>query len=251
MLKVEEISTYYETVQALKSVSVEVHEGEIVALVGANGAGKTTLLRTISGFIKPRRGKITFLDHDLAGLEPHKIVGLGVSQVLQGRQIFGPLTVLENLRLGAYPRFGNVPKSKIRDDMEWVFTMFPVLRERTKQKAGTLSGGEQQMLAIGRALMSRPKLLLLDEPSLGLAPIVVDGIFQTLQQLNRERLTILLVEQNAELALEVANRGYILEVGRVVLEGKTQSLLDSERIAELYLGGVKEVGCSEGLDSTR
>jgi len=233
MLKVQDLHVYYDAIPALKGVAFSVAEGEIVTLLGANGAGKTTTLKSISGLLKARHGSIELAGKALEGLEPHEIVRLGVAHVPEGRKIFSRLTVLENLKAGAYAR---APDS-IGEDLEHVFALFPRLKERIRQVAGTLSGGEQQMLAIGRGLMARPKLLLLDEPSMGLAPIVVEQIFETIQGINREGVTILLVEQNAALALAVSRRGYVLETGSTILEGKAEDLLHNDLVRQAYLGG--------------
>lgn len=232
MLKVDGIDVYYGVIRALKEVSLTVNDGEIVTLIGANGAGKTTTLKTISGLIRPRKGKITFNDHDLTKMAPHEIVSLGILQVPEGRRVFGNLTVMENLLMGAYLR-----KDDISRDLEWVFSLFPRLKERQKQKAGTLSGGEQQMLAIARALMGKPRVMLLDEPSLGLAPLLVLNIFETIQEINKQGVTILLVEQNAYMALQIAHRAYVIETGRVVMEGTGKELLNNEAVKKAYLGG--------------
>ncbi|MGB9682932.1 MAG: ABC transporter ATP-binding protein [bacterium] len=232
MLKIEEIDVYYGVIRALKEVSLEVNDGEIVTLIGANGAGKTTTLKTISGVIRPRKGRVLLDSKDLTKMAPHEIANLGILQVPEGRRIFGNLTVMENLLMGAYRR-----KDDISDDLEWVFNLFPRLKERQKQNAGTLSGGEQQMLAISRALMSKPRLMLLDEPSLGLAPLLVFNIFETIKEINRQGVTILLVEQNAYMALQIAHRAYVLETGKVVLEGTGKELLNNEMVRKAYLGG--------------
>lgn len=232
MLKIEGIDVYYGVIRALKEVSLTVNDGEIVTLIGANGAGKTTTLRAISGLIRPRKGKITFDNHDLSKMAPNEIAGLGILHVPEGRRVFGNLTVMENLLMGAYLRKDNISK-----DLEFVFNLFPRLKERQKQKAGTLSGGEQQMLAIARAFMGKPKMMLLDEPSLGLAPLLVLNIFETIKEINRQGVTILLVEQNAYMALQIAHRAYVLETGRVVMEGKGNELLNNEAVKKAYLGG--------------
>jgi branched-chain amino acid transport system ATP-binding protein len=234
LLVLENVHTYYGNVHALKGINLTVEEGEIVTLIGANGAGKTTTLRTISGLIKPREGRIIFDGQELNKIPAHKIVYMGISHAPEGRKIFPTLTVEENLLLGAYS-LGNDRKA-IEANKERVFALFPRLAERRKQLAGTLSGGEQQMLAIGRALMSKPRLLLLDEPSLGLAPMLVKAIFETIKEINRQGVTILLVEQNARAALKLAQRAYVLETGRIVLSGPSHELLQDERVRKAYLG---------------
>ena len=231
MLKLSKIHIHYGKIEALKGISLELNQGEIVSLIGANGAGKSTALMAISGIIKPSKGHIEFEGKRIDSLSPDSIVKLGISQVPEGRRIFPRLTVKENLSLGAYLR-----KDRIENDLEHIFVIFPVLKERLNQTGGTLSGGEQQMLAIGRALMGRPRLLLLDEPSLGLAPIFVNKIFEVIQEINREGVTVLLVEQNAHLALQISHRGYILETGRVVNHDESHRLLDNEEVREAYLG---------------
>ena len=236
MLRVESISAFYGAIQALRNVSLHVNPGEMVALLGANGAGKTTLMKVVSGLHPPAKGKLFFSGRNIAGLPAERILRLGVGQVPEGRQIFAPLSVLDNLVLGAYVRFKGEGKKEIYKDLDSIFEMFPVLRERQKQRAGTLSGGEQQMVAIGRSMMARPKLLLLDEPSLGLAPKVVNGIFQTIRLLRARGTTLLLVEQNAKAALRVADRGYVLETGRIILEGETEDLLNNKEVQRAYLG---------------
>lgn len=233
MLIVEDISTYYGNIQALKNISLKVEEGEIVSLIGSNGAGKTTTLLTISGLLKPARGEIYFKQRKVTNIPPHDIVKMGISHVPEGRRIFPRLSVLENLLMGAYTR---KDKGGIYSDIDMVFKTFPQLKGREKQAAGTLSGGEQQMLAIGRALMSRPRLLLLDEPSMGLAPIIVQEIFRIIEEINRQGTTILLVEQNAQIALGIAHRGYVLETGRIVLTDKASSLLQNDQVRKTYLG---------------
>ena len=242
MLRIKNINTYYGQVHALKNVSLHLNEGEIVALLGANGAGKTTLLNTLSGITPARSGEIIFSGTQIHHLPPHKLVALGVSQVPEGRQVFKPLSVEENLELGAYLHYrGNSGGSEVKASMETVYSMFPVLLERRKQMAGTLSGGEQQMLAIGRALMSRPRLMLLDEPSMGLAPFLVQEIFKVIENLSRERkTTILLVEQNARASLKMADRGYVLETGRMILEGTASELLENKDVQRAYLGRDKK-----------
>jgi branched-chain amino acid transport system ATP-binding protein len=236
MLRVESVSAFYGGIQALRNVSLHVNPGEIVALLGANGAGKTTLMKVVSGLHPPAKGKLFFGGRNIAGLPAERILRLGVGQVPEGRQIFAPLSVLDNLILGAYVRFKGEGKREIYKDLDSIFEMFPVLRERQKQRAGTLSGGEQQMVAIGRSMMARPQLLLLDEPSLGLAPMVVNGIFQTIRLLRGRGTTLLLVEQNAKAALRVADRGYVLETGRIILEGETEDLLNNKEVQRAYLG---------------
>jgi len=233
MLKLEEVHAYYGPIEALKGISLEVKEGEIVALIGANGAGKSTALMTISGVLAPRRGRIEFLGQSITGLPAHEIVGRGISQVPEGRRIFPRLTVLENLEMGAFLRRDG---RAVDADRAAVFEQFPILKERQKQLGGTLSGGEQQMLAIGRAMMARPRLLLLDEPSLGLAPIVVSRIFEIIRTINRLGKTILLVEQNARAALTLAHRGYVMETGRIVMADEARALLSNPRVREAYLG---------------
>jgi branched-chain amino acid transport system ATP-binding protein len=235
MLKIRNLYAYYGAVTALSGVTCHVNEGEIVALIGANGAGKTTLLNAVCGLVR-RDGEITFVGRDLAGLAPEAVVGLGISQVAEGRQLFAPMTVAENLELGAYRRHQRQARPAIKADLERVFHLFPILQERLSQEAGTLSGGEQQMLALGRALMARPRLLLLDEPSLGLAPLVVEDILATLDTLRGEGLTTLLVEQNARAALKVADRAYVLETGRIILSGSAADLLADRQVTRAYLG---------------
>ena len=234
MLRVNDLHVGYGAIRALRGVSLEVNEGEVVALIGANGAGKSTLLRTVSGILQPSSGDVTFEGRNLRGLAEDKIVRLGILQVQEGRGILTRMTVLENLEMGAY---GRSDKAGIREDMEMVFGKFPVLRERQRQFGATLSGGEQQMLAIGRALMARPKLLMLDEPSLGLAPMLVQEIFRIIMDFKREKRTILLVEQNAKKALQCADRGYVLETGTIRLAGTGEALLKSEEVQAAYLGG--------------
>ncbi len=233
VLAIHDLEVAYGTIAALHGISLEVEKGEIVTLIGANGAGKTTTLRTISGLLKPRKGDITFDGRSIVGSKPHIVTKMGVSHVPEGRGIFANLTVRDNLELGGYLR-----KDKITaQEYERVFTLFPVLKERIRQSAGTLSGGEQQMLAISRALMSRPTVLLLDEPSLGLAPQMVQTIFRVIREINAEGTTILLVEQNAHMALVTAHRGYVMETGRIVLTDNTKALLASDRVRKAYLGG--------------
>lgn len=242
MLRLKNINTYYGKVHALKNVSLHLGEGEIVTLIGANGAGKTTILNTISGVTPASGGEITFCKEIVTALQSDKIVQRGISQVPEGRQVFKPLSVEDNLELGAYLRYrSREGKSSIHKDMDKVFTLFPRLEERRSQLAGTMSGGEQQMLAIGRALMANPKMLLLDEPSMGLAPLVVQEIFRVLECLRRENgVTILLVEQNAKAALKLADRGYVLETGKVILEGPADELLENAEVKRAYLGKDKK-----------
>ena len=232
MLEVTDLHVYYGEIHALKGISFQVSKGEIVTLLGNNGAGKTTTLRTLSGLLSPRQGDVRFEGHSLVGVAAHDIVLKGITHVPEGRRIFNRLTVVENLEMGAYTR----GDPQIASDMEHVFTTFPRLKERRTQVAGTLSGGEQQMLAIGRALMARPRLLLLDEPSMGLAPVLVEQIFDTVQTINRQGVTILLVEQNAAMALSIAERGYVLETGRLPLEGPARELADNPEVRRAYLG---------------
>ncbi|MGN0939885.1 MAG: ABC transporter ATP-binding protein [Selenomonas sp.] len=234
MLNISDINVYYGAIHAIKGISLTVNQGEIVTLIGANGAGKSTTLRTISGLLKPKTGSITFQGQDIAGTPAHKIVGLGISQVPEGRRIFTEMTVMENLDLGAFIR---KDKDGIAADKKRVFELFPRLEERQDQVAGTLSGGEQQMLAMGRALMSRPKLLLLDEPSMGLAPLLIKEIFSIIEDINKSGTTVLLVEQNANMALSIANRAYVLETGRITLSGDAKKLAASEDVRKAYLGG--------------
>jgi len=234
MLKVADIHTFYGNIEALKGVSIEISEGEIITLIGANGAGKSTMLMSICGITPPRSGEITFMDQPITNMKPDKIVSLGICQVPEGRRIFPYLTVTENLDMGAFLR---KDKSEIKKDMEYIFELFPILAERRHQAGGTLSGGEQQMLAISRALMARPRLLLMDEPSLGLAPLIVKQIFEIIKKINTENnTTIFLVEQNANLALQVAHRGYVMENGRIVLSDEAGRLLSNEDIRKAYLG---------------
>ncbi|MGB3906129.1 MAG: ABC transporter ATP-binding protein [Anaerolineae bacterium] len=237
LLEVKDINTYYGNIHALKDVSLHVDNGEIVAVIGANGAGKTTLLNTISGVLHSRTGEIVFEGRPITKLSPDKVVHLGISQVPERRQVFSTLDVLDNLLLGAYLRHGREPKEEIQKDMDLVFEIFPILKDRQKQMGGTLSGGEQQMLALGRGLMAKPQLLLLDEPSLGLAPLLVREIFRVAGELREHGTTILLVEQNARAALRLADRGYVMETGNVVLEDTSKELLGDERVQEAYLGG--------------
>lgn len=233
MLELKSVRTYYGNIEALKEISLTVSEGEIITLIGANGAGKSTTLMSISGIVPPRLGEIRFLDKPIHHLNPDEIVTLGISQVPEGRRIFPQLTVLENLDMGAFLR---KDKAGIKKDMDHIFALFPILAERQHQGGGTLSGGEQQMLAISRALMARPRLLLMDEPSLGLAPLIVRVIFDIIKKINEEGTTIFLVEQNAHMALKVAHRGYVMENGRITLEGNAQNLLVNEEVKKAYLG---------------
>ena len=235
MLELRDVEVVYGNIRALKGISLTVAEGELVTLIGANGAGKSTTLKTISGLLRPKSGTVLYRDHPIDRLPPHMIVALGISHCPEGRRLFGRLTVTENLRLGATLR-GWRDREDIRRDMERVYEMFPVLKERSVQLAGTLSGGEQQMLAIGRAMMSRPKLLLLDEPSLGLAPLLVAAIFDTIRRLKGEGATILLVEQNARLALDIADRAYVMETGHVTLQGPAAELKHNSQVEHTYLG---------------
>ena len=233
ILNVENMTVYYGAIHAVKDISFHVDEGEIVTLIGANGAGKTTTLQTVSGLLHSRTGSITFDGQNLAGIPAHKLVSRGLAQVPEGRRVFLQMSVEENLEMGAYVR----PNSEVDDSLALVYEQFPRLKERRKQVAGTLSGGEQQMLAMGRALMSKPKLLMLDEPSMGLAPILVEQIFEIIQNLHKNGTTILLVEQNAQMALSVADRGYVLETGRIVNTGRGVDLLEDESVKKAYLGG--------------
>ena len=236
ILKVEGLHVYYGSIHAIKGISFDVREGEIVTLIGANGAGKSTTLNTISGLLHPKSGSVSFLGQGLAHTAPHKVVERGLAQVPEGRRIFLQMTVKENLEMGAYVRM-RAGGGSVAEDLEMVYGLFPRLRERRRQVAGTLSGGEQQMLAMGRALMSRPRLLMLDEPSMGLAPLLVEQIFDIIRNLNEHGSTILLVEQNARMALSIASRGYVLETGKIVTTGTGQELLDSPEIKRAYLGG--------------
>ncbi|EKN70373.1 high-affinity branched-chain amino acid transport ATP-binding protein [Neobacillus bataviensis LMG 21833] len=235
MLKVNNINVFYGNIQALKGVSLEVIEGEIVTLIGANGAGKSTLLKTLSGLLKPKSGTIEYLGEPISGKAPQSIVKTGISHVPEGRRVFSNMSVEENLELGAYTR---KDAGGVRKDMEKVYELFPRLLERRKQLSGTLSGGEQQMLAMGRAIMAKPKLLLLDEPSMGLAPLMVKQIFNIIEQINKDGTTVLLVEQNANMALSIANRAYVIETGRIEISGTAAELQASEEIKKAYLGGL-------------
>jgi branched-chain amino acid transport system ATP-binding protein len=233
LLEVENIHSYYGNIHALRGVSLKIEAGEVVTLIGSNGAGKTTTLRSIHGILPPREGKIVFRGEEIQGKPAHDMIEKGIAQSPEGRKIFPRMTVLENLEMGAYYR---TDRSGIRRDMARVYDLFPRLEERAKQEAGTMSGGEQQMLAIGRALMGRPKLLLLDEPSMGLAPVLVERIFQTIEEINKQGTTILLVEQNANVALEIATRGYVLETGKIVNAASAEKLREDPKVREAYLG---------------
>jgi branched-chain amino acid transport system ATP-binding protein len=232
MLALRGVVSGYGQITAIKGITLRVEKGEVVALIGGNGAGKSTTLRTISGILRPRAGEIAFEGNRIDRMPPHRIVSRGISQVPEGRAIFARMSVAENLRVGAYQRSG----ATVEEDIERVLTIFPRLRERTKQDGGTLSGGEQQMLAIGRALMARPRILLLDEPSMGLSPVLVETIFRTIMEINREGTTVLLVEQNAAMALEIAHRGYVIESGAIVMQGEARELRESEGVRRAYLG---------------
>ncbi len=251
MLKLEKVSTYYGRIQALKDISLEVAEGEIVAVIGPNGAGKTTLLNTISGLVPARHGQITFDGRPITNLSPEKIVRLGINHVPERRQVFATMSVLDNLILGAYHRYRRHGR-KINQDLEFVFEIFPRLKDRVKQSAGTLSGGEQQMLALGRGWMAKPKLLLMDEPSLGLAPLLIKEIFRVSGELREHGMTILVVEQNARAALELADRAYVMESGQVVLAGQAAQLAANEQVQIAYLGrrGVQQHPGSQAPDGT-
>jgi branched-chain amino acid transport system ATP-binding protein len=234
LLKLDDVHTYYGQIHALKGVTIEVNKGEVVTLIGANGAGKTTTLKTVCGLLHPRQGTVTFDGNDTSKTAAHDLVKAGIGHAPEGRRIFSRLTVLENLQMGGFTR----PRVEIDEDVDRVMTLFPRLRERTHQQGGTLSGGEQQMLAIGRAMMSRPRLLLLDEPSLGLAPILIQVVFETIKEINAAGTTILLVEQNALQALNIAHRGYVLQTGHVVLSGEASSLRENETVRKAYLGEI-------------
>lgn len=233
VLEIKDLNLYYDGIHALKGINIKVNEGEIITLIGANGAGKTSTLRAISSLEKLKSGEVYFYGENIKGTSANKLVSKGLSHVPEGRKIFGDLTVMENLELGAYLR---KDKANIKEDLKKIFEKFPILKERKNQSAGTLSGGEQQMLAIGRALMSRPKMLLLDEPSMGLAPMVVKQIFDTIVEINKSGTTVLLVEQNANMALSIANRAYVLETGNIVIEGYAKDLIKDDKIREAYLG---------------
>ena len=233
MLKIDELKVSYGGIEAVKGITFEVPERKIVTLIGANGAGKSTTLRTIAGLVRPAAGRIHFQGEDITGLSPDRIVPKGITLVPEGRRVFPDLTVLENLRIGAYLR---TDKDSVEEDIQWVYELFPRLQERSWQAAGTLSGGEQQMLAVGRALMSRPKLMMLDEPSLGLAPLVVQDIFSIIREINHQGVTILLIEQNANMALKIADLAYVLETGKITMSGTGAELLANEKVKEAYLG---------------
>jgi branched-chain amino acid transport system ATP-binding protein len=235
LLEIQDMHSYYGHIHALRGISLTVEEGEVVTLIGSNGAGKTTTLRSVHGILPPREGKIVFSGEEIQGVAAHELIGKGIAQSPEGRRIFSRMTVLENLEMGAYHRNDT---SEIREDMDRVFDLFPRLKERTRQEAGTMSGGEQQMLAIGRALMSRPKLLLLDEPSMGLAPVLVERIFEIIREINNQGTTILLVEQNANVALEIATRGYVLETGAIVNSASAAELREDPSVREAYLGEI-------------
>ncbi len=237
MLSIEGLSASYDSIRVLKDVSIQVPRGKMVSIIGANGAGKSTLLKSISGLMKINKGRILYKEQNIAGLPAYRIVGLGISQVPEGRQLFAHLTVRDNIHLGAYHYYKKRNRPEIKERIDKVYQMFPILEKRSKQIAGTLSGGEQQMLAIARALMARPELLLLDEPSMGIAPLIVREIFDVIQQLNKSGTTVLLVEQNAKTALKVAHHSYVLENGKIVLEGLASELLDNPKVKEVYLGG--------------
>ena len=233
MLSVKDLNVYYGPIHAVKGVSFDVNQGEIVTLIGANGAGKSTILKTVSGLLKPKGGEVDFMDRKISGTAPHKIVELGIAHVPEGRRIFTKMTVEENLEMGAF----TAPNASVEESKEQVFQRFPRLKERRKQTAGTLSGGEQQMLAMGRALMSKPSLMMLDEPSMGLAPILVEQVFDIIRELHEAGTTILLVEQNAQMALSIADRAYVLETGKISLSGTGRELAESESVRKAYLGG--------------
>ena len=231
MLKVHDLSVHYGGIHAVQDISFEVPDGQIVTLIGANGAGKSTILRTIAGLVRPTSGEIMYHDEVITGLTSDKVMAKGITLVPEGRRIFANLSVIENIRIGAYTR-----RDDLKDDIAWVYELFPRLKERSWQQAGTLSGGEQQMLAVARALMSRPKLMMMDEPSLGLAPLVVQQIFEIIKKINHQGVTILLIEQNASMALKTADLGYVLETGRVTLSGSGKDLLQNEQVRKAYLG---------------
>lgn len=233
MLEVKDLEVYYGMIQAIKGVSFEVNQGEVIALIGANGAGKTTILHTVTGLLAPKKGSVLFEGKDITKIPAHKIVSLGMAHVPEGRRVFADLSVYENLKMGAYTR---KDKEEIEKSLDWVYERFPRLKERKNQLAGTLSGGEQQMLAMGRALMSQPKIILMDEPSMGLSPILVNEIFDIIQEVSKSGTTVLLVEQNAKKALSIADRAYVLETGKIVLDGKAEALLNDDSIKKAYLG---------------
>ncbi|MCD7856017.1 MAG: ABC transporter ATP-binding protein [Clostridiales bacterium] len=233
MLEVKDIKVYYGMIQAIKGVSFEVNKGEIIALIGANGAGKTTILQAVTGLLKPKSGKIIFEDKDITKTPGYKIVSMGMAHVPEGRRVFANLSVLDNLKMGAYTR---KDKNEIKESLEMVYTHFPRLKERSIQSAGTLSGGEQQMLAMGRALMSSPRIILMDEPSMGLSPILVNEIFEIIKAVSKEGVTVLLVEQNAKKALEIADRAYVLETGNISLSGNAKDLINDDKVKKAYLG---------------
>ena len=233
MLEVKDIEVFYGMIQAIKGVSFEVNEGEVIALIGANGAGKTTILHTITGLLSPKNGSIIFEGQDISKIPAHKIVSLGMAHVPEGRRVFADLTVYENLKMGAYTR---TDKKEIEKTLEMIYSRFPRLKERKNQLAGTLSGGEQQMLAMGRALMSQPRIIVMDEPSMGLSPILVNEIFDIIQKISADGTTVLLVEQNAKKALSIANRAYVLETGKIVLEGDANTLMNDDSVKKAYLG---------------
>jgi branched-chain amino acid transport system ATP-binding protein len=237
MLRIEGLNAAYDSIKVLKNVSLKVPKGKVVSIIGANGAGKSTLLKSVSGLMKISKGRIVYKDKNIAGMPPNRIVGLGISQVPEGRQIFAHLSVLDNIHLGAYLYFKRSNRRDIKQRVDRIYEVFPILETRSKQIAGTLSGGEQQMLAIARALMARPELLLLDEPSMGIAPLIVREIFRVIQQLNESGTTVLLVEQNARAALKVAHHSYVIERGEIVMEGLAGELLHNPRVKEVYLGG--------------
>ena len=247
LLRVDNLNVYYGSIHAIKDLSLYVNEGEIVTMIGANGAGKTTTMHAISGLLKSRSGSITYDGHLISRMDAYKIVTLGLAQCPEGRRVFSGLTVHENLELGAYSRKDG--KAAIQDDFDMVFDMLPRLKERRNQLAGTLSGGEQQMLAMGRALMSKPKMLLLDEPSMGLSPLLVKEIFHTIERVNKNGVTVLLVEQNAKMALNIADRGYVIETGHITMEGKASDLADDPKVKQAYLGGAacKDTGAKQGV----
>lgn len=233
MLEIKDLEVYYGVIQAIKGISFEVNKGEVIALIGANGAGKTTILHTITGLLSPKKGSVMYEGTDITKIPAHKIVSLGMAHVPEGRRVFADLSVYENLKMGAYTR---KDKNKVEETLERVYERFPRLKERKNQMAGTLSGGEQQMLAMGRALMSKPKIILMDEPSMGLSPILVNEIFDIIQEVSKSGTTVLLVEQNAKKALSIADRAYVLETGKIVLEGKAEDLLNDDSIKKAYLG---------------